>query len=55
MADAADLSEYPVEIQVYTSMANDLWKSGQLKLSAVTTTAIKADILANYGASSRSE
>lgn len=49
MADAADLSEYPVEIQVYTSMANDLWKSGQLKLSAVTTTAIKADILANYG------
>ncbi|UZT28729.1 hypothetical protein [Nocardia phage NS-I] len=49
VADAADLSEYPVEIQVYTSMANDLWKSGQLKLSAVTTTAIKADILANYG------
>ena len=55
VADAADLSEYPVEIQVYTSMANDLWKSGQLKLSAVTTTAIKADILANYGASSCSE
>lgn len=49
VADAADLSEYPVEIQAYTSMANDLWKSGQLKLSAVTTAAIKADIQANYG------
>ena len=38
-----------MEVQVYTSMANALWKSGQIKPSAVTTTAIKADIQANYG------
>ncbi|ATW59039.1 hypothetical protein PBI_MAHDIA_40 [Gordonia phage Mahdia] len=47
--DPADVSELPLEVQVYTSMAADLVDAGTLPSSAVTISAVQADVAREYG------
>lgn len=47
--DPTDISELPLEVQVYTSMASDLVDAGTLPSSAVTISAVQADVAREYG------
>lgn len=47
--DPTDVSELPFEVQVYTSMAADLVDAGTLPSSAVTISAVQADVAREYG------
>ncbi|QLF84021.1 membrane protein [Gordonia phage Upyo] len=40
---------YPLEVQVYIETARDLLDSGAVPEEAVTTTAVQADLIDNYG------
>ena len=51
-ADAAtpeDLGTYPIEIQVYVSMAHDLVETGTLSRDKVTADAVAEDVAREYG------
>lgn len=43
------ITDLPLEVQVYTSMAADLVDAGTLPSSAVTISAVQADVAREYG------
>lgn len=47
--DPTDISELPVEVQIYTSMATDLVRNGSVPRESVTVQAVQDDVAREYG------